>query len=172
VISIASLTGHAAIALGPYSAALNVNGAAVDARVAEQLHTSGFVRLADARVHARRAPPFAHVRLVAHAQAWGDPVEVSCVRREDFKACAARSTSHDVLQCPINEGGSIRTMRGHQFPAAFMSVVSKFAESSVPYVHIDMAGRTASGGRDMQSGTIAGAPLAALFGVFVLPRLS
>lgn len=143
ILSIATLTGHAGLAMGPYSVALNVNESAKRGRLAELLQNSGLV--------------------------WADPFEVSHVRREDIAAAGPKAADHDLVQCPI-VAGSVSLPRGHQIPAAFLGLVSKLEGSRVPFTHIDMAGRMVESG-DVQSGRPSCAPLAALFASYVLPRL-
>eukprot|EP00698_Gefionella_okellyi_P024793 TRINITY_DN8842_c0_g1_i1.p1 TRINITY_DN8842_c0_g1~~TRINITY_DN8842_c0_g1_i1.p1 ORF type:complete len:527 (+),score=137.99 TRINITY_DN8842_c0_g1_i1:31-1581(+) len=145
IVSVASLTGHAAVAMGPYSAALNVNATAQRMQVSELLQRSGLV--------------------------WADPFEVSHVRREDFELSGSRGKGNDVHQCNISALGSVGTARGHQFPAAFLSTVSKLTDSDSSFVHIDMAGRMTFKGFDNQCGTFTGATMCALVDLFALPRI-
>lgn len=56
---------------------------------------------------------------------YGDMFEVSTMRKEDYDFIKDASGEFvDVLQC--NNAASSRTPRGHQFPGAFMEVVSDF----------------------------------------------
>jgi len=114
--TVATLTGHAVVAMGEaYSIAMD-NG--------------------PARGHAQ------HLQGVGHVIA--DPWEVSTIRREDYNFVAPRNEYEDVLQC--NNLPSSRTPRGHQFPAAFMIRASGLdkhgvdAETPLRYTHIDIAG--------------------------------
>merc|ERR1739842_227045 len=76
---------------------------------------------------------------------YGDPFEVSNIRREDYKMIFDDSKEFvDVVQC--NNAPSTRTPRGHQFPAAFMLKVSGMTSHQVSsdkplkYSHLDVAG--------------------------------
>lgn len=138
LISLATLTGHAALAHGPYSALVG-NGAARQARIAETMEVFG--------------------------DAWGDPCAPSRLRPEDYAFIVGKSAAEDVLSC--NSAPSARTPRGHQFPAAFLDVVSGLrvhnatAKSPIPFVHMDIAGSAVANG-NWQSGTPTGAPVIAL----------
>ena len=83
--------GHAVRAMGPYSLAMD-NGPARADETADRLGKVGDL--------------------------WGDPVEVSRLRREDFDFVKPRSRADDVLSC--NNAPSSETPRGHQFPMAFL----------------------------------------------------
>lgn len=135
LFSIATLTGHAALAHGPYTA-LVPNGFAKD--------------IVDALVDA--------------GDAWGDPCERSTLRPEDYAFIVGRSPAEDVLSC--NSAPSARTPRGHQFPAAFLDVVSGLRAvnaggKKIPYVHLDIAGSALRDG-GWQTGVPTGAPVLSL----------
>ena len=53
---------------------------------------------------------------------FGDPFEVSTIRREDYSLNKCKGEYVDVIQC--NNLPSSRTPRGHQFPGAFLNLVS------------------------------------------------
>lgn len=136
LFSIATLTGHAQLAVGPYSVAID-NRAARRAKTAERLFEQG--------------------------ELWGDPFEISTLRREDWSFIDPRSKADDVINC--NNAPSSQTPRGHQFPAAFLAIASGLAahghESSapaLPYTHIDIAGSGVEGG-DWQHGRPTAAPV-------------
>ncbi len=139
LFSVATLTGHAHRAMGPYSIA-------IDNRPA-------------------RAAGFA-TRLAEHGDRWGDPFEVSRLRREDWDFVKARSAADDVLSC--NNAPSSATARGHQFPMAFLAIASglaphchRDAAPPLPYTHIDIGGSGVEGG-DWQHGRPTAAPVVAL----------
>merc|ERR1712227_374816 len=118
LMTIATLTGHAAVAMGPYTAVMD-NGAAKKEQFAQKIFATG--------------------------EKYGDPFEVSNIRREDYKRIFdAPKKFVDIIQC--NNAPSTRTPRGHQFPAAFMHHVSgldkNMASSDHPlkYSHLDIAG--------------------------------
>ncbi|MEZ5963773.1 MAG: leucyl aminopeptidase family protein [Planctomycetota bacterium] len=137
LFSVATLTGHAVLAVGPYSVALD-NGPARRLGTAQRLAEAG--------------------------DRWGDPFEVSRLRREDVAFVRVTTNAWDVLQC--NNKPSSQTMRGHQFPMAFLQRASGLehhgSDSSqpLPYTHIDMAGASdADEGKEQQP---TGRPLLAM----------
>ena len=138
LFSVATLTGHAGRAMGPYNIALD-NGPARAAKAAEALMLTG--------------------------DAWGDPFEVSRLRREDFDFVEPRSKADDTLSC--NNLPSSGTPRGHQFPMAFLCLASGLvkhgSDSAVPlpFTHVDIGGSGAEGG-DWQHGRPTGRPLVAM----------
>ncbi len=138
LFSVATLTGHAARAVGPYTALVE-NGAAYQLQISAALAQVGDI--------------------------WGDPSEVSRSRREDFSFIKARSAADDVLSC--NNAPSSVTARGHQFPMAFLVLAagldpcSAQAAKPIPYVHIDIAGSGVDGG-DWQHGKPSAAPVTSL----------
>ncbi len=138
ILSVATLTGHAGRAVGPYSILIE-NGAARAKQVAATLDAIG--------------------------ERWGDVFETSRIRREDYEVIQPRSTADDVLSC--NNLPSSGTPRGHQFPAAFLAVASGLDKHSIdsdlplPFTHIDLGGSGAEGG-DWQHGRPTAAPVTAL----------
>lgn len=143
LFSVATLTGHAARAVGPYTALVE-NGAALQLGLSATLAQQGDI--------------------------WGDPSEVSRSRREDFSFIKARSCADDVLSC--NNAPSSVTARGHQFPMAFLVVAAGLDQASavsqkpLPYVHIDIAGSGVDGG-DWQHGKPSAAPVTALVATYL-----
>lgn len=144
LLSVATLTGHAHIAVGPYT-------------------------LAVANGPSRRAG--ADAQLALAGELWGDPVEPSRLRREDFEMVAPRTQASDVLSC--NNAPSSRTARGHQFPAAFLAIASGLdaheahGEHPLPFLHLDIGGSGCAGG-DWQFGQPTAAPVRALVGRYLL----
>jgi leucyl aminopeptidase len=138
ILSLATLTGHAARAMGAYSILIE-NGPARRAQVADALDALG--------------------------EAWGDPFERSRLRREDYDFIRPRSTADDVLSA--NTLPSALTARGHQYPAAFLNVASGLAAHGndaarpLPFTHIDLGG-SATEGSDWQHGRPTAAPVVAL----------
>jgi leucyl aminopeptidase len=115
--TVSTLTGHAVIAVGEYTAVM-------DNKVAEMSgHGYNFCKSADEA---------------------GDPAEISPLRREDFEFNRSKGYGEDLLQC--NNAPSSRTPRGHQIPAAFLIDASGLdkhgTKSSQPikYTHLDIAG--------------------------------
>lgn len=116
--TIATLTGHAIIAMGPnYFCAMD-NGPAKKIKNAQKIQDSGDLL--------------------------GDPCEISSIRREDYVFHTGKSEYEDVLQC--NNAPSSRTPRGHQSPSAFMIMASGLdkhgidSEKPLKYTHLDVAG--------------------------------
>lgn len=115
--TVATLTGHACLAVGDYTAVM-------DNKVAENAgHGLSFCKAGDIL---------------------GDPAEISPLRSEDFAFHRSKAHGEDLLQC--NNLPSSRTPRGHQTPAAFLIMASGLdkhdAKSSKPlkYTHLDVAG--------------------------------
>jgi leucyl aminopeptidase len=128
LFSIATLTGHAARAVGPYTA---------------------LVENAPARRNGLS------LTMVNNGDQWGDPAEISRSRREDWSFIAPRTKADDVMSC--NNAASAITARGHQFPMAFLAISSGLdkhgcnADKPLPFVHIDIAGSGVEDG-DWQHG--------------------
>ncbi|KAL6076418.1 CARP [Balamuthia mandrillaris] len=147
LMTCATLTGHAGRAVGPYSITLD-NGPA----------------------HAQGLSP----KLQAVAHQWGDPFEISTLRREDYDLIAPKNSAYDVLQC--NNLPSSMTARGHQFPAAFIIVASglqkhgRDSEHPLCFSHLDIAGSAAEGG-DYQHGKPTATPVVALTARYLLDRI-
>ena len=135
LFTVATLTGHAVIAMGPYTALLD-NGPAK----AKQVSAS----------------------LAAYGAQWGEPMELSTLRREDIRFVDAKTTAADLLSC--NSAPSSRTPRGHQFPAAFLLRASGLEEHGnrsgrpIPYTHVDIAGSSVRGA-DWAFGAPTGSPV-------------
>lgn len=138
LFTVATLTGHAGRAVGPYNIALD-NGPAHERFTSESLSEAG--------------------------ELLGDPFEVSRLRREDYDFVAPRTKADDVLQC--NNAASSATPRGHQFPAAFLVHAAGLAshgidsEQPMPFTHIDIGGSGCEGG-DWQHGKPSGRPVVAM----------
>jgi leucyl aminopeptidase len=139
LFTVATLTGHAARAVGPYSAYVE-NGPARMAKVSRQLADIGDL--------------------------WADGAELSRSRREDYDFVKPRTLADDVLSS--NNAPSAVTARGHQFPMAFLAIVGGLdkhgcdSELPIPYVHMDIAGSGVEGG-DWQHGKPTAATVSSLF---------
>lgn len=135
LFTVATLTGHAVLSAGE---GISI---AVDNSVSQ----------ADGHAH----------RLQALGEMYGEPLEVSTLRLEDFEFNAGKMKGEDVIQC--NNESSARTHRGHQIPAAFLMQASGLdkhglrSDKPIKYTHLDIAG---SAGSIPQMPT--GAPLVAL----------
>ncbi|MFT6331518.1 MAG: leucyl aminopeptidase [Bermanella sp.] len=135
LFSVATLTGHAAIAFGPYTALVE-NKPAREQHIAKNLFT--------------------------HGELCADPVEPSLSRREDFDFVKPRTAADDLLSS--NNAPSVSTMRGHQFPMAFLTIASGLdkheANTELPlaYTHVDIAGSGVEN-LDWQHGKPTGAPV-------------
>lgn len=144
IFTLATLTGHAAVAFGPYTAYVQ-NGAAEHAGVARRLTGKGAL--------------------------WGDFGEPSLSRREDYDFIKPSSKADDVLSS--NNAPSVSTPRGHQFPMAFLAIASGLdehdigADVSIPFTHIDIAGSGVENG-DWQHGKPTAAPVTALLSEYIL----
>ena len=144
LFTVATLTGHAARAMGPYGAYVE-NGPARSANISRQLADCGDL--------------------------WADGAEVSRSRREDYDFIKPRTLADDVLSS--NNAASAVTARGHQFPMAFLAVVGgldKHGNEStlpLPYVHMDIAGSGVEGG-DWQHGKPTAASVSSLFARYCL----
>lgn len=138
ILSVATLTGHAGRAVGPYSILIE-NAPARQKGVADALDEVG--------------------------ETWGDPFERSRLRREDYDFIKPRTLADDVLSC--NNLPSSGTPRGHQFPAAFLTVASGLdrhssdSQAPLPFTHIDLGGSGTEDG-DWQHGRPTAAPVTAL----------
>jgi len=135
LLTMATLTGHAVIAMGPYSIIMD-NGPARAEQTAQKVQKAG--------------------------DDVGDMFEISTVRREDWEFNTDKSGEF-VAILQANNAPSTRTPRGHQVPGAFLQQVSgldKHQLSSakpLKYSHLDIAG---SAGNLPHPTT--GAPVAAL----------
>lgn len=144
LFTIATLTGHAARAWGPYTALVE-NGVAADQQLASQLCAAG--------------------------DAFGDGCEVSRVRKEDYDFVRPRTKADDILSS--NTAPSSVTARGHQFPMAFLDIASRLTEHNrvseqpLPFVHIDIAGSGVEGS-DWAHGKPSAAPVVALAARYLL----
>ncbi|CAF3764811.1 unnamed protein product [Rotaria magnacalcarata] len=118
LLTIATLTGHAARTYGDQYTVVMDNGPARDNKIAQKLQEIG--------------------------EEVGDPFEVSTVRREDYDFIKDKSEVADILQC--NSKSSKATSRGHQYPAAFLTRASgldkhgRDSEKPLSYTHLDIAG--------------------------------
>lgn len=117
LFTIATLTGHACIAVGDYSIVMD-NGPARQAGVAQNL--------------------------VAAGDKMADLFEISTIRREDWDFNVDKSGEFvSILQA--NSAPSTRTPRGHQIPSAFLQQVSGLDKhqlkdgTPLKYSHIDIA---------------------------------
>nr|XP_006824473.1 PREDICTED: uncharacterized protein LOC100375552 [Saccoglossus kowalevskii] len=135
IYTIATLTGHAVRAMGPYYSIVLDNGPAQKKKHAELLQKAG--------------------------ENVADPFEISRIRREDYTFHEGKSEYEDVLQS--NNAPSTMTCRGHQSPAAFLIMASGLdkhgCNSSNPlcYSHLDIAGSAGP-----FPGTPSGFPVVAL----------
>ncbi|GBM55003.1 Putative aminopeptidase W07G4.4 [Araneus ventricosus] len=141
MFTIATLTGHACLAVGDEYSIIMENGAAARENVARDLQNAG--------------------------HAVGDMFEVSTIRREDYDFHKGKSEYEDLLQC--NNAPSSRTPRGHQTPAAFIIMSSGLdkhdvnSKSPLKYSHIDIAGSSGP-----FPGIPSGSPIPALTANFIL----
>ncbi|KAF8966531.1 hypothetical protein BGZ46_000355 [Entomortierella lignicola] len=119
LFTVATLTGHAIRAYGPYGICLD-NGPARKAGISTRIQAGGHIL--------------------------GDPFEISTLRREDYACVAPGSAAEDVVQA--NDKASSASARGHQYPMAFMAIASglnnfgldKEKKDQIAYTHVDIAG--------------------------------
>lgn len=117
LFTIATLTGHAVLAVGNNSIVMD-NG---PARAAGH-----------------------GLRLQEEGEKVGDTFEISLLRKEDFDQHCGKCYGEDVLQA--NNLPSSRTPRGHQSPAAFMMLSTGLdkhglkSDRPIKYSHLDVAG--------------------------------
>jgi leucyl aminopeptidase len=118
LFTVATLTGHAVLAYGGYSIAMD-NGPARHAGVGLSLMKAG--------------------------DSIADMFEMSTIRKEDWEFNMDKSGEFvSILQC--NNAASSRTPRGHQMPGAFLQQVSGLdahqlkSETPLKYTHLDIAG--------------------------------
>ena len=97
LMTIATLTGHARSAVGPYTAVMD-NGVANKDQFARQLQATGDV--------------------------YGDLFEVSTMRKEDYDFIKEKTGEYvDVMQCPTGSGPF---PRGHQWAGAFLNTIHTY----------------------------------------------
>ncbi|MFI5297801.1 MAG: aminopeptidase, partial [Polyangiales bacterium] len=130
ILSVATLTGHVYRAYGPYGGLIGN----------EPARARGDIDALDSL-----------------GEAWGEPFERSRIRREDYAFIAGKSASEDVISC--NRAASVNTPRGHQFPFAFLDVVSGLRRTSTPFIHLDIGG-CAVDPADWQNGVPTARPVA------------
>jgi len=141
LFTIATLTGHACLAVGSGYSIVMDNGPAHNAGTGPKLQKEG------------------------HQIA--DPFEISTIRREDIAFHRGKTEGEDILQA--NNLPSSRTCRGHQSPAAFLILASGLDkhgsgnDKPLKYSHLDIA---ASAGDFPLPAT--GAPILALAKAFLL----
>lgn len=138
MFSVATLTGHVVRCYGGYTAVVE-NSVAKQANVATNMQEL--------------------------ASLWGEPIEVSQLRRDDFSKIVDPSAAADMLSS--NNAPSSVTARGHQYPAAFLIEASGLslhglnADTPIAYSHIDIAGSATEG--HPQYGSPTATPLVGLF---------
>ncbi|KAL2919258.1 hypothetical protein HK105_200901 [Polyrhizophydium stewartii] len=145
LFTVATLTGHAVLSVGEgYSISLD-NGPARESGVSGRLFKAGHVI--------------------------GDPFETTTLRREDYDLIQPSGVTEDV--CQANSAPSSRTPRGHQYPAAFMSIASGIvnhgldADKPVSYTHVDIAGSAEKSIGGLSLARVTGAPVAAFTEAFL-----
>jgi len=132
LMSVATLTGHVYRAYGPDVGAI-ANRPARESGVLAALESLG--------------------------ETWGEPMESSRPRREDYAFVAAKSPAEDVLSS--NRLASVATPRGHQFPFAVLDIASGLKGEAIPFLHLDIGGAAYSP-VDWQTGTPTAAPVLTL----------
>lgn len=156
LMSVATLTGHAYKAVGPFTIAVDNDAARSDST----------------RIEERTG--FNAAKLQESAEKYGEGVELSRLRTEDFKMIRARSLAEDIISC--NNEPSSATPRGHQFPAAFLIKAAGLSndglqvherdQQSYRFTHIDIGGSGVEGG-DWQHGRPTAAPVLGLVSALI-----
>ena len=129
VMSLATLTGHVYRAHGPYV------GGIANARARES----------------NRMPALATL-----GESWGEPMEWTRPRREDYAFVRGKGPTEDLLSC--NRAASVDTPHGHQFPFAFLDIASGLSKRDIPFAHLDIGGVAVSPA-DWQLGRPTGSPV-------------
>ncbi|VDN83600.1 unnamed protein product [Brugia pahangi] len=144
LFTLATLTGHCILSYGYMAAAIDNGPARVD-------HTAETIR--------------------DWGDVFGQPVEVSRLHWEDFDFHEAESEAADIRQS--NTLPSVRTLRGHQGPAAFLLKGSRLDEhgcdsvTPIAYTHIDMGACMGSHPKVSYPN-----PLLALVATYIFPHIS
>ncbi|KAK9717435.1 hypothetical protein K7432_006217 [Basidiobolus ranarum] len=146
LLTVATLTGHAIRAVGPYTCTLD-NGPARKDKISTRIFNAG--------------------------AEWADPCEISTLRREDMSIVSSCSSREDVIQS--NDKPSTMTNRGHQLPVAFMIVASGLdkhgldAESNqqISYTHLDIAGSALEPPRGISISNVTARPIPSLVAAFL-----
>ncbi|KAI8918015.1 hypothetical protein BC831DRAFT_553991 [Entophlyctis helioformis] len=144
LFTVATLTGHAVLAVGEgYTASLD-NGPARESGVTP--------------------------RLVQAGHKCGDPFEMSTLRREDYDMLQPTSENEDV--CQANSKPSSQTSRGHQYPMAFLAIASGLtshgldSQHPIAYTHVDIAGSAEEPVSGLSLMRVTGSPVAAFTAAF------
>jgi leucyl aminopeptidase len=143
LMTLATLTGHAVLTMGYYATFLD-NGPALRERSCYTVQET--------------------------AEKYGQPIEVSRLRHEDFAFHIAECEAADLRQGA--NVPSVVTMRGHQAPAAFLTMGARLDEygnnstAPIKYTHIDIG---AAEGEYPQQSTPN--PLVALIAHYIIPRV-
>ena len=102
----------------------------------------------------------------------GDPFETSTLRREDYNLIKPSSENEDVIQA--NDKPSTMTSRGHQYPAAFLSLASGISkhgldsQNHISFTHVDIAGSAEESPTGLSLPRVTGAPIPAFTSAFLL----
>ncbi|KAI9205354.1 uncharacterized protein BJ171DRAFT_567533 [Polychytrium aggregatum] len=144
LFTVATLTGHVIRAYGSYAATLD-NGPAREDGVSQSIQRGGHL--------------------------FGDPFEISTLRREDYSFGAAGAPTEEVVQA--NSKASSMTARGHQVPMAFMSVASGISthgldsDQPISYTHLDIAGSAEEDGVGLSLPPPTGSPVARIMAAMI-----
>lgn len=157
LVSIATLTGHAYRAYGPFTIAIDNPYVHNLAHHTQQSSTVASESLFDAS------------SFQTQAENLGEGVEISRLRSEDFNMIAPKSLSEDIISA--NSLPTSATPRGHQFPAAFLIKASGISNTGLKglelhrhayrFTHIDIGGSGVEDG-DWQHGRPTAAPVLGL----------
>jgi len=148
LMSMATLTGHAVRSYGCYTATLD-NGPARQALISKQMQSEG--------------------------ELWGDPFEVSTIRKDDYDAIKPKNSTYDVNQQSHNPG--ITCPRSHQTPTAVIIVGSGLSNHGIDsqnplcYTHFDIAG-SACENTDFTFGKVTACCIVPLTSRYILPNVN
>ncbi|RUS75371.1 hypothetical protein EGW08_016861 [Elysia chlorotica] len=140
LMAIATLTGHAVSTAGTSYSIILDNGPAKEKKAAERVQAAG--------------------------ELYGDPFDISTIRREDYDNHRGRSMYEHINQMGDNH------VRGHQGPAAFLIMASgldkhgKNSSQPLAYSHLDIAGSARVAPKQVPSGV----PVVALSGLYLLDQ--
>jgi len=136
LFTVATLTGHAKMCVGTAYSIIMDNGPAKRQKMAQGIQSTG--------------------------EMFGDPFEISTIRREDYKVHEGKTEYEDQLSAPSAKS-SADLARGHQAPAAFLIKTAGLdkhcinSSSPLAYSHLDIAGSAG-----IPPDPVTGAPVVAL----------
>jgi len=113
-------------------------------------------------------------KLQAAGDLIADMVEISNVRREDYKIHDSEDDHADIYQLKLHDKSGERC---HQIAGAFLTIISGLdkhgidSDHPIKYTHLDTAGSESMGGGPGGFGTPIGAMVVALAQRYVIPKM-